>query len=169
LTGDWQDEKLRRRLMVKTIDPNLLVAEIAVAGLALAGLWRLMVWVRTTPVKPDPWSAEIEASLHQADATPICHRCLSPYADDVWFCETCGAAVGPYNNYMPFVDIFSEGEVFRNGVNDRLKANPLIIGGYLLASLISYNIFAPVYWYFFFKHLARLKKEKINEPPEQLE
>jgi hypothetical protein len=169
LTDDRQNEKLRRLLMVKTSDPNLLVAELAVIGLILAGLWRLVVWFRAAPVKPDPWSAEIEASLHQADATPICHRCLSPYRDDVWFCDTCGAAVGPYNNYMPYVHVFSEGEVFRNGVTDKMRASPLIIIGYLLFSLASYFVFAPIYWFFFFKNLARLKLEKVDESPEVVE
>jgi hypothetical protein len=152
--------------MVEIPDPNLMVAELVAAGLALAGLWRLFVWVRDAPCKPDPWGIEIEASLQQADATPICHRCLSPYQDNAWFCETCGAAVGPCNNLMPYVHIFSEGEVFRNGVSDKLNANPLTIAGYLLVSLTTYNLFAPIYWFFFFKNLERLKKERLEKSNE---
>ena len=168
LTSEKQNEKLRQVAMIETSDPDLIVAELALAGLVLAGLWRFAAWVCATPITPDPWGAEITASLEQPDATPICHRCLTPYSNDAWFCEHCGSAVGPYNNLMPYVHVFSEGEVFRNGVNDRMNASPLIIGGYLLFSLGSYSIFAPIYWFFFFKNLARLKEEKLRELTEEI-
>jgi hypothetical protein len=147
-------------------DPDLLVGEFGLGCLGLAVLWRLIAWVRDAPDKPDPWSAEVEESLQQADATPICHRCLSPYQDDVWFCDTCGAAVGPYNNFMPYVHVFSEGEVFRNGVNQNLRASPLIITGYLFYSSVNYFVFAPIYWFFLFKNLNRMKQERLDESPE---
>ena len=155
--------------MVETSDPDQIVGEIALVVLVLAGLWRFAAWVCATPITPDPWSAEITASLELPDAQPICHRCLTAYPDDAWFCEHCGSAVGPYNNLMPYVHVFSEGEVFRNGVNDRMNASPLIIGGYFLASLASYHIFAPVYWFWFIQNLTRLKAEKPDEQSEDLE
>jgi hypothetical protein len=149
--------------MFATSDPDLMVAQIAIGGLVLAGLWRIVVWIRTAPIKPDPWSAEIETSLQAEDATPICHHCLTPHSNTAWFCGHCGSAVGPYNNLMPYVCVFSQGEVLRNGVTDKLRANPLIIIGYLLYSLGNYFIFAPIYWFFFFKNLKRLKHDKLNE------
>ena len=132
-------------VMHGTSDPNLIVGELASSGLVLVGLWRLFVWIRDAPSTPNPWSVEIEESLQQADATPICHRCLTPHQTDARFCEHCGSAVGTYNNLMPFIYIFSQGEVLRNGVTDKLRANPLTIVGYLLYSLCSYVIFAPIY------------------------
>ncbi|MEI9864140.1 MAG: hypothetical protein WDN00_06230 [Limisphaerales bacterium] len=73
--------------MVETTDPNKIIAGLGVAILALGGLWRLGVWFRDAPVKPDPWSAEIEASLQREDATPVCHRCLNPHSNAAWFCD----------------------------------------------------------------------------------
>ena len=142
----------------ETSDPNLIIGELAIGGFVLVGLWRLFVWIRDAPATPNPWSVEIEESLEQPDATPICHRFLTAYSNDSWFCEHCGNAVGPYNNLMPFVCVFSQGEILRNGVTDKLRANPLTIIGYLIYSLANYFIFAPIYWFFFFKNLKRLKQ-----------
>ncbi len=64
---------------------------------------------------------------------------------------------------MPYVNIFSEGEVLRNGVTDKLRASPLTIIGYLIYSLGNYFIFAPIYWIFFFKNLKRLKELPEDE------
>lgn len=150
--------------MIETSDPYQVVAGLGVAGLMLAALWRVVVWFCNTPVKPNPWSAEIEASLHTDDATPICHRCLTPHSDAAWFCEHCGIAVGDYNNLMPYIHVFSQGEVFRNGTTDRFRASPLIVVGYLLLSLSAYFFLAPIYWYFLFKNLARSNECRANEP-----
>lgn len=67
---------------------------------------------------------------------------------------------------MPYVYIFSQGEILRNGVTDKLKPGPFIIIGYVLYSLFSYFIFAPLYWFFLFKNLRRLKEEKLKETGE---
>ncbi|MDD5139644.1 MAG: hypothetical protein PHY43_05210 [Verrucomicrobiales bacterium] len=113
--------------MIEPNNPNQIVSGLGLAGLLLAGLWRLAVWVRTAPVTPNPWSAEIEASLQADDATPICHRCLTPHSELAWFCEHCGSAVGTYNNWMPYIYVFSQGEVLRNGVTDKLCVIPFTI------------------------------------------
>ncbi len=155
--------------MVEPSDPNQFVAVLGVAGLSLAAFWRLIVWVRTATPKPEPWGEEIEASLQAKDATPICHRCLTPHSDVAWFCEHCGSAVGTYNNWMPYVYVFSQGEVLRNGVAHKLRASPFLIAGYLLYSLVSYAIFAPLFWFFFFKNLKRLKMESPDESPAAVE
>ena len=153
----------------ETSDPNLIIGEFAISGFVLVGLWRLFIWIRDAPSTPNPWSVEIEESMQQADATPICHRCLTSHQTDAQFCEHCGSAVGTYNNWMPYVYIFSQGEVLRNGVTDKLRASPLTIIGYLIYSLANYFIFAPIYWFFFFKNLKRLKQEKLKEPIEVTE
>jgi len=154
--------------MAETIDPNRIIGGIAIAGLVLAGFWQLLSWIRNAPAKPEPWGAEIEESLQQAEAKPICHRCLTPHQVDSRFCGKCNAAVGHYNNWMPYVYIFSVGEVLRNGTTDRLRINPLTIAGYLLCSFVQYALFAPVYWFFLFKNLKRIKVEQRNHSPDNI-
>lgn len=122
-------------------------------------IYRLVLWVRESPTLPDPWGPEVETRLRGPNAVPVCHRCFTPCPTRGWFCENCGGAIGPYNNYMPYVRIFSEGEVFRNGVTGKVTTSPLIIAGYFLYSLISYLVFAPVYWLFLFKNLKRQQEE----------
>jgi len=150
--------------MLATSDPNLIIGEFAVGGLVLAGLWRLFVWVRDAPVTPDPWDAEVEQKMSAPEAVEVCHRCFTEQPDNAWFCAKCGCAVGPYNNLMPYLCIFSQGEILRNGVDSKLPANSFNIAGYLLYSLANYTFLAPVYWICFFKNQQRLKEEKLSEP-----
>jgi len=46
---------------------------------------------------------------------------------------------------MPYVQVFSEGEVFRNGTSGRFRKRPVILIGYFLMTLGTYPIFAPIY------------------------
>ena len=149
--------------MFGTSDPNQMVAGLGVGFLLLAGLWRLIAWVREAPPKSDPWDAEVEHQLEEPEAAEVCHHCLTQQPPNAWFCEHCGSAVGPYNNMMPYLNVFSEGEVLRNGAADRLRKNPLIIAGYLLFSLSVYVVFAPIFWFFLFKNLKRSREEKPGE------
>jgi hypothetical protein len=139
-------------------DSNILIGEIALGGLILICLWRLIAWVRECPVTSNPWGDEIEKQLCNSDAVEICHHCFTPCPADGWFCERCGGSVGPYNNWMPFVRIFAEGEVFRNGVNCKLRPSALIVAGYLLAAFSAYAFLAPIYLYFFFRNLGQAEE-----------
>jgi 4-amino-4-deoxy-L-arabinose transferase-like glycosyltransferase len=152
--------------MFETSDPNQMVAGLGVVFLLLAGLWRLIAWVREAPSKPDPWNADVEHQLEEPEAVEVCHHCLTQQPPNAWFCEHCGSAVGPYNNMMPYLNVFSEGEVVRNGAADRLRSKPLIIAGYLLFSLSACAFFAPIFWFFFFKNLKRSREEKPGEQPD---
>jgi hypothetical protein len=152
--------------MSGTSDPNQVVAGLGVVFLVLAGMWRFIIWVREAPQKPDPWDAEVERRLDEPEAVEICHHCFNPQTPNAWFCEHCGSAVGPYNNMMPYLNVFSEGEVLRNGATDRLRHNPLIIAGYLLVSLNVYAVFAPIFWFFLFKNLKRPREENMGPQPE---
>jgi len=152
--------------MFGTSDPNQMVAGLGVVFLLLAGLWRIIDWIREAPPKPDPWDAEVERELEEPEAVEVCHHCLTQQPPNAWFCEHCGSAVGPYNNMMPYLNVFSEGEVFRNGAADRLRSKPLIIAGYLLFSLSAYVFFAPIFWFFLFKNLKRYREEKPGEQPD---
>ena len=132
-------------------DPNLIIGGYALAGLALWLFWQLITWVREAPVAPDPWDAETGRKVAEPETKEICPHCLAEQAPAAWFCPVCGRAVGPYNNMMPFVQIFSEGEVFRNGTSGRLRRSPLIIAGYILVALVMFSgslvffFLAPVY------------------------
>lgn len=140
---------------------------LILAGITICVLliWRLLVWIREAPVHPDPWGAEIERLMDEPEAVPVCHHCFTPCPTLGWFCEHCGAAVGPYNNYMPYIYVFSQGEVLRNGVMDRMRANPLVVIGYLLYSAVSYVIVAPVYWFFLFRNVRWRKDQSAMTAP----
>lgn len=145
-----------------TRDPDRLIGGIGLAVLAFGLLWRFFEWARQPSTSPDPWDKEIEKALHEPEAVEVCHRCFDPVTPNSWFCGHCGGAVGPYNNLMPYVCLFSQGEILRNGVNDKLPQNTLIVAGYLLFSLCMYAVFAPIYWIFLFRHLKR-QKESIEQ------
>jgi hypothetical protein len=125
---------------------------LAICGLAL---YRFILWLRETRCTPDPWSDEVQHTLEQDDALPLCPHCLSPQNHNGWFCPECGSTVGPYANYMPYVYLFSQGEVLRAGVTDRFRQSPLIIIGFILLVLAILPIAAPFYWFFLFKNLSR--------------
>jgi|SRR4051812_41098202 hypothetical protein len=131
------------------------IEALVILGAGAGALYGFGRWVMIGKPSPEPWGPEVDAAVHQPEAVPICHRCFAPQDPESWFCPECGAAEGRYNNYLPFINIFSEGEVFRAGVSDNIRPSFLTIGGYLLLSASAYFVFAPVYWYFLFKNLNR--------------
>ena len=170
--------------MLATSDPNLLIGSLAIGGLVLAALWKVVAWVRDAPVRPEPWDVEVEHQLQTAQE--ICPHCSTPQPPTAWFCEHCGRAVGPYNNLMPYVNVFSEGEVLRNGTHDHLRKSPLIVLGYFL---ISFNFFVTavinfhrafiagmlmmaglvLFWRAIFRNFHRPDEESKIRQPETLE
>ena len=73
--------------------------------------------------------------------------------------------MGPYNNLMPYLQIFSEGEVLRNASNVHLRKRPLIMIGYFLLGLSFIPfVLLPVYWF----SLMRTWVQR-EEPAEQFE
>ena len=131
------------------------LAAIVVLGLLALVVYRVVLWLMGTARTADPWSDEINKALDQDDAVPLCNHCLTPQQHNGWFCPECGATVGPYCNYMPYVYIFSQGEVLRAGVTERLRLTPLIAIGYVFLSHCTFAVVAPVYWFFLFKNLRR--------------
>jgi hypothetical protein len=142
-----------------TDQSEAVVGVLAIALLAMVAIWRIILWIKNSPCRPNPWEADTEHAVQQPDAVPVCHHCLTPVPSCQWFCETCGCAVGPYNNWMPYVYIFSQGEVLRNGVTNRVRTNATTIGGYLFVSLSGYLVLAPLYWYFLLRNLRRTKPQ----------
>ena len=155
--------------MLGTSDPYQVIAGSGLAFLCLVGLWRLVVWVRDAPIKPDPWDAEIEQKLSDPETVEVCPHCLTPQPRNAWFCQHCGKAVGPYNNLMPFVNVFSEGEVLRNGTTDRFRNRPLVLIGYLLITLGINPFIAPIYWFFLLSNLKRppAERESAEDPTKE--
>ena len=141
--------------MCATTDPNLVVGGCAVGGMVIFLFWRLIVWVRDAPVTPDPWDAAVAQQLADPETKETCPHCSTPQEPGTWFCEHCGCAVGPYNNLMPYLNVFSEGEVLRNGVSGRFRNRPLILAGFILISISSYLVFAPVYLFCLLGHWWR--------------
>ncbi len=137
------------------MNPSEIVVGVAALAVMVGfAFWRVLLWIRNSPVHPDPWDAATAAAIEAPDAQEVCHHCSTPLPPGSWFCGHCGRAVGPYNNLMPWVNAFSEGEVFRSGVMEHVRRSPWLVAGYLFISL-NYLIFAPVYWVLLFRNLFR--------------
>lgn len=135
---------------------------LVLVALSVVVIYRLIRWVRRLPVSPDPWDEQTTQTLEAEVTAEVCHKCSQPHPPEQSFCDHCGAAIGSYNNCMPYVYLFSEGEVLRTGVVGKFRVNALTVGGYLIYSLISYLIFAPIYWYLLFRNVRRIKAEAAN-------
>jgi hypothetical protein len=145
--------------------PELIVGSLGVLVLSCYGIWALIRWVTTGPSTPDPWDSQVEADLTKDDATPLCHRCITPHDSLVHFCSNCGAAVGDYTNLLPYPYLFSIGDALRIGTSGNFKRSPLTIAGFILLSFAEYSIFAPFYWLRFARNLSQ--PAEINPTPEQ--
>jgi len=121
------------------------------------------------PPPPDPWTGEEDEAARSDEALPLCPHCLTPQEGTDWFCPKCGKAVGPYNNMMPFVNIFSVGEVARAGVGNEVPHNWLTRVGYALFAVAAYAFAFPIY---LFRLVFRWRKpeqesgeQTRHEPP----
>jgi hypothetical protein len=124
-------------------------------------------WVGNIHPGPDSWDADIDLAVRQRDAVPVCHRCITPQLPGSWFCPECGTAVGPYNNCLPYINIFSIGEVFTAGAWRNVPVNKVTVVGFLLASACYYFVFVPFYWYRLWRNLSRIRRETLNAPVSQ--
>ncbi len=113
---------------------------------------------------PDPWSADLDAAARAATAIPICHHCTTPCELPVWFCPACGAVVGPYNNIMPYIYIFSIGEALRSGVGPEAHFTPFRTVAYVCLGLAEYQLFAPLYFVRLYRNHRRLEEEQAESP-----
>ena len=142
--------------------PEHLALVLVFISLSVVLLWRFFHWIEETPATPDPWAKDFDDAVNQPDAVPICPRCLSPQEQDGRFCEACGSSIGFYNNLNPYLYIFSLGEVLRLGTGGSIQKNPVTVLGYLLLSVAEFTVFAPVYWYLFYRNLKRLQHDSVT-------
>jgi hypothetical protein len=70
---------------------------------------------------------------------------------------------------MPYVQVFPEGEVFRNGTGGRLRKSPLILIGYVLISLGTYSFLAPIYLFSLFLNWNRSAGEPKPAEEQNIE
>ena len=143
--------------------PEQSIATFVVLGIGIAAAVALRRWLFSGPRQPDPWSEQIAGELESPESASVCHRCLTEQAPCAHFCPKCGVAVGDYNNCLPFEQIFSEGEVLRNGTSMKVRPSFVVVAGYLVLTLTAYSIFAPVYWYFFIRNLLRSRDSSVAE------
>jgi hypothetical protein len=149
-----------------TLDSEKTVALLGILVICVVVLYRFVVWIMEAPRTIDPWDKEMDEAVNDRAAVPLCHHCLTPQEHNGWFCPECGATVGPYSNYLPYIYVFSQGEVLRAGVRERLRRSWLITVGYVLVSLGMFAFAAPVYWFFLFKNLHR--NEALPPGPEPI-
>jgi hypothetical protein len=128
---------------------------LVLIGFGLVILWRVLRWFRGAAVTPDPWGPEVEEILRKDEALEVCPHCLTPQQHTGWFCPECGSTVGPYSNYMPYIYIFSQGEVLRSGVTLPMPHRRFVLLGYLLFSFSMFSALAPVYWFFLLRNAHR--------------
>ena len=102
----------------------------------------IRAWLATCP--PDPWPPELDEAVRDPAALAVCHHCFAPQEDSGWFCRECGAATGPYNNTMPYLHIFSTGEVLRSGVGPAARFTKLTVFGYVVLGFIETLVLAPM-------------------------
>ena len=153
-----------------SIAPEILVAVLAVGGLCCVAVWRVVRWLHRSPPTPDPWDESTGALMDKEDATPLCHRCLSPHDSSVNFCLHCGATVGQYTNWLPYPYLFSVGHALRIGTSGEFKRSPLTIIGFMLLGLAEFSLLVPLYWIVFLKKILgkKLPEKSTDElPPTQ--
>jgi hypothetical protein len=134
------------------------VVAFVILGILAFSIYLFIRWLMGAKGTADPWGDDIEKTLAEDEAVPVCHHCLTPQQHSGWFCPECGATTGPYCNYLPYVNVFSQGEVLRAGVTEHLRRRPLIVFGYLLLPFVTFTFLLPlalVYWFFLFKNLRR--------------
>lgn len=148
---------------------DVTVIAIAIVIVVAFAIYRLVQHVRRVVPTPDPWGKEVEISIEAEDATPVCHRCFTGHDPNTWFCPKCGTAVGDYNNILPWVQVFSEGEVLRNSLFDRLRVGALTVAGFFLFTLALAMLtgigflLLPFVWVMFAKNIRRSRLAEAEE------
>lgn len=155
---------------------DIKVIAAAILVVLCFAIYRFIQRIRRLVPRPDPWGEDVQAAVCDESALPVCHRCFTEHEPSTAFCPKCGTAVGAYNNIMPWVQVFSEGEVLRNSLFDRLRVNFLTIAGFFVFTLALGMItglgliLMPFLWAMFLKNIYRSRslerEEKISNASE---
>lgn len=132
-----------------------------------AAVYRLIRWIQTAPVQPDPWESVVAESSEASDEgepTLVCPRCLTPTSADRNFCESCGLPVGACTNLSPYLYVFSVGDLLRTGALGKFPIRAFTVIGYILLPVCFFALLAPFYWYRLFRNIDRLRAEPANTP-----
>jgi len=135
---------------------------IGLVAVAVLTIYRAYLWYKSGPVAPDPWGSDIEATLQNGEATPLCTHCLEPQDHHGWFCPNCGASVGPDSPLLVPVQMYYLGHAFRAASGAFAKRNPLVILGYILVALKVFFILGVVYLVLFFVGLGKAPKSRLE-------
>ncbi len=127
-------------------DPQNLIAVVGVVG-ALGIILVRWILELLRDIPPDPWPAELDQAVRRRDATPVCVECLSPQDARGWFCPHCGFPTGEYVPVLPYLYIFSWGELLRRGVTGPPDRNLGRVLGFAVFSMTQYSLFFPIYWF----------------------
>jgi hypothetical protein len=147
------------------------IVTLGVSFLFAAAIWRLTEWIRNARPTPDPWDTSIAAALQAGEAMPVCTRCLEPQTHDAWFCPHCGATVGPFVTWMPYLQQLALGDALRHGTSGRIPLTRVAVIGYacvgfceclFLGPLV---ILAPFYWWRLARNVLRLQEKNRVVPP----
>jgi len=111
-------------------------------------IYLLIRWIRSWPVKPDPWDNLSENHEHDdvidvnAKEIPVCTNCLEPILDPrQHYCPKCGNVTGEYTRYIPFVNIQFQYSIFgKMWSNVKSTEKPLLTK---VASLLIVGVIAP--------------------------
>jgi hypothetical protein len=160
----------KARSAIKPMTPGeYTIAVLVIFGISAVAVYRMILWVAEAPLTIDPWDKEIDAAANREDAIPLCHHCLTGQEHNGWFCPECGSTVGQYSNYMPYIYVFSQGELLRAGVTEKFRRSTLIRVGFMLFSLTMYMslFFFPVilYWVNLFDNLNRTDTPATENAP----
>jgi hypothetical protein len=66
---------------------------------------------------------------------------------------------------MPYICVFSQGEVLRAGTTERFRRSGFITTGFVFLSLGILGYIAPIYWLFLFRNLRRNNAPSMEAPP----
>jgi hypothetical protein len=158
-SGPWRHSHAGGGLWIAKEEHIALLSEWNSKSLGSILLSRIRAWWLSLD-RADPWPDELNDAVRGPDAIPVCHRCLKPCDRPVWFCPSCGAAIGPYNNVMPYIDIFSIGEAFRSGVGPEAHFTPFRTVAYGTLGLACYSVLAPLYFLRLNRNYRRLKEAR---------
>lgn len=129
-------------------DPHFHVRETTMTEHRFNGPFaRLLRNYFTNTRSPDPWSGDIDRETRKRSAIPICTNCLSPQFGHHWFCPNCRFPSGNFVHVMPYLYLFTLGEVLRRGVTGPPEKGAFRKLGLVILSFQSYAVFAPIYWF----------------------